>query len=173
LSRTYFINGDLYRAIGEAEKELVLYPENTRTYYVLGLTYGYMNRERDAIAAFSKYIEYYPGSWPARNDKAWLQFRIGDIDGAIATIQPIVDSFPYTVWVQNTYCSLLISKGEHAEAKKYCTYAKTAADKMIERDWGRSYPGNDPRVYGVGLRAMRMSIDDNLTLINEKLNIRE
>ncbi|MBP9866972.1 MAG: hypothetical protein KBC41_02740, partial [Candidatus Pacebacteria bacterium] len=75
LSRTHFIAGDLKNALEEAEIELEIYPENTRTYYILGLTYGYLNLEEEAIDAFSKFIETHPYTWAGRNDKAWLQFR--------------------------------------------------------------------------------------------------
>ncbi|MCR4276067.1 MAG: hypothetical protein NUV90_01650 [Candidatus Parcubacteria bacterium] len=169
LSRTYFIQGRLGSALDEAKKELEIYPDDTATYYLLGLTYGYMNREREAIDAFSAYIETHPGTWAGRNDKAWLQFRIGDIDGALQTIEPIADTFRDTAWVQNTYCALLMNKERFADAERACLYAKEAVDTMTEKDWGRAYPGNDPRVYGTGLQAMRDSIEQNLELIHKKL----
>ena len=128
-----------------------------------------MNREIEAIDAFTKYIEYNPSSWAARNDKAWLQFRIGDIDGALATIEPVTKSFKYTPWVQNTYCALLIAKKRYEEALEPCTNAKEAVNKMSESDWGHAYPGNDPRIYSSGLKAMGTSINQNLELINENL----
>lgn len=57
--------------------------------------------------------------------------HIGDIDGALKTIEPIVVSFPKTPWVQNTYCALLLNKPERLnEALQVCILAKTAADGM-------------------------------------------
>lgn len=167
LSRVYFIKGDSNAALEEAKKELEVYPNNTSTYYILGLTYGYMNRTHEAIDAFSKYIETHPDTWAGRNDNAWLQFRIGDIDGAIKTIEPIAENFRYTAWVQNTYCALLINKKDYKEAKKRCGYAKDAVDKMSPNEWGRAYPGNDPRIYEAGLQSMNKSISQNLYLIEQ------
>lgn len=167
LSRTHFIQGDLLAAISEAEKELELYPDNIRAYYVLGLTYGYMNEAEKAIEAFSRYIQTDPMSWAARNDKAWLQFRIGDIDGALATIEPVSHDIG-NPWVQNTYGTLLMNKERLAEAKQSFAYAKKAADAMTEQEWGISYPGNDPRIYGIGLNAMKLSIESNLELLEQK-----
>jgi tetratricopeptide (TPR) repeat protein len=164
LSRTYFIKGSFVSAAAEAQKELDLYPDHVRTYYILGLTYGYLHEEEQAIDAFSKFIESSPMSWAARNDKAWLQFRIGDIDGALATIQPVAHDTE-NAWVQNTYGALLMNKKRYAEAKKAFTYAKIASDKMDPSDWGKNYPGNDPRVYETGLDGMKLSIDNNLKLI--------
>lgn len=169
LSRTSFIQGNMYAALDEAETELRIYPDDTATYYILGLTYGYMDRTHEAIDAFSQYIETHPGTWAGRNDKAWLQFRVGDIDGALQTIEPIAQNFRYTVWVQNTYCALLLNKGRFAEAETACNYAKEAIDKMTEKDWGHAYPGNDPRIYGTGLQAMKTSIEQNMKLIKDKM----
>lgn len=166
LSRTNFIQGRFETAIAEALVELELYPHNTRTYYILGLTYGYTNRELDAIEAFSNFIEHNPDSWAARNDKAWLQFRIGDVDGALETMEPVANF--QNPWVQNTRGTLLLNMGKVTEAKQAFIEAQEIVSAMSEEDWGRAYPGNDPRIYAVGLSAMRTSIANNLTLVEKK-----
>lgn len=162
LSRTYFIQGDLFRAVDEGEKELEIHPTSFRTHYILGLTYGYLNLEELAIKEFAKFLEHRPDSWAARNDMAWLQFRVGDISGAITTIEPIAKEQQYNAWVQNTYGTLLMNKKRYKEAENALENARIAAKSMTEEAWGSSYPGNDPRIYGMGLEAMRKSIDDNL-----------
>lgn len=167
LSRTYFIEGKFREAISEAEKELNFYPDHFRTYYILGLTYGYLNKVEKAIGMFSKYIESVPTSWAARNDKAWLQFRVGDIDGALVTIQPVTYARD-NPWVQNTYGTLLMNKKRYREARIAFSYAKQYSEKLTEESWGKAYPGNDPRIYGVGLSAMRLSIENNLKLLENK-----
>ncbi len=167
LSRTYFIQGKLNISISEAEKELEEYPENIRTHYILGLTYGYLNQEVLAIEHFSKFIEANPTSWAARNDKAWLEFRIGKIDDALKTVEPIAHDIK-NPWVQNTYGTLLMNKGRYAEAKEAYLHAKRITDEMTEESWGKAYPGNDPRIYGVGFSAMKQSIANNLHLIENK-----
>lgn len=163
LSRTYFIEGFFRLAVTEAENEIKLYPENARTYYILGLTYGYMNKEEEAIVAFSKFIEAYPDSWAARNDMAWLQFRIGDIEGALATIEPV--SGNVNPWVQNTYGTILLNLGRTAEAEAAFFNAKQNANLISGEYWGAAYPGNDPRIYDEGLNSMKESIDSNLELV--------
>ncbi|MBP9782758.1 MAG: tetratricopeptide repeat protein [Candidatus Pacebacteria bacterium] len=168
LGRTYFIKGQLQGAIEEINKEVALYPENIRAQYMLGLTYGYMNKEEKAIEAFAKFIEWKPESWAARNDKAWLEFRIGDIDAALETITPVTH-LTDNAWVQNTYGVMLMNKKKYKEAKVAFDYAKVAADKLTEKEWGKVYPGNDPRVYGQGLRAAKKSIESNLRLVEEKM----
>lgn len=166
LSRTYFIKGDLPQSIEYAKKELQLYPEHTRTYYILGLTYGYLNMLPEAIEAFSVYIEHHPETWAGRNDKAWLQFRMGDISGALATIEPAAVYYKTVPWVQNTYCNLLINSNRFSDAETVCMQARELIDNMTEEGWGRSYPGNDPRTYATGLQAMKISINKNIEILS-------
>lgn len=167
LSRVLFVEGYLEQAKDEANEELTLYPDHTQTYYLLGLTYGYLQEEKLAIDAFSSFIEYHPETWAGRNDKAWLQFRIGDIKGAKETIEPVVYSEANNPWVQNTYCAILINLNKFDEAKEACDRAKATIDIMPYEIWGKAYPGNDPRIYSTGLEATRNSILKNMEIINE------
>jgi tetratricopeptide (TPR) repeat protein len=171
LSRTYFIRGNLDVALAEAKKELEVHPDHVATYYILGLTYGYMNREKEAIEAFSSYIDTHPESWAARNDKAWLQFRTGDIDGALTTIEPAATSNSINnPWVQNTYGTLLMNKKKYTEARDAFARAEAYVSTMTEASWGNAYPGNDPRIYATGLASMKSSIQSNQKLVNTYLH---
>ncbi len=167
LSRTYFIQGHLRTALNEAKKELALYPNSTKTYYILGLTYAYMHLEEKGIEAFTKYIEAHPLTWAGRNDKAWLQFRIGDIFGAINTMSPLAHTQPGNPWVQNTYCALMISTKNYNDAEKHCLQAKEAVGLLTVEAWGKAYPGNDPRIHDTGPLATKKSIELNLNLIHK------
>lgn len=167
LGRTNFIRGNLDLALTELFKEIKFFPENKRTYYMIGLSYGYVKQEKLAIEAFDQFISWKPESWAARNDKAWLEFRIGKIDDALKTIEPVAQLID-NAWVQNTYGVLLMNKKKYEEAKIAFEYAKVAADRMTEKEWGNTYPGNDPRVYATGLKGMRLSIDSNLKLLETK-----
>lgn len=167
LGRTYFIMGNLQAALDEFNKELSLYPDTERSYYMLGLTYGYLNQENKAIENFQKFIDWKPTSWAARNDMAWLQFRLGDIDGALKTIQPVAD-LTDNAWVQNTYGTMLMNKKRYKEARIAFNNAKKAADVLTPTEWGKVYPGNDPRIYASGLTATRLSIESNLKLLDTK-----
>lgn len=166
LSRTYFIQGFFNRAIEEANTEILLYPENKRTYYILGLTYGYMNREEEAIESFSEFIKHYPSSWAAHNDKAWLQFQIGDIEGAITTLEPLSGNL--NPWIQNTWGTLLMNSGRTEEARDAFLRARDLISEMSEYEWGMAYPGNDPRIYGIGLSAMQQSIETNIAALERE-----
>lgn len=170
LSRVNFIEGNLADALIYANRELSLYPDSIKTYYILGLTLGYMHKEDQAIEMFSSFLEHKPTSWAARNDKAWLQFRLGDIDGASETISPIVNIQLYNPWVQNTYCALLINKKDWVTAKDVCYKAQWLIEAMTEKTWGSAYPGNDPRIYGTGVEAMKASIEKNVALLKKYTN---
>ena len=163
LSRTYFIRGQLIAAVKEAKKELELYPDNKRTYYILGLTYGYLELRQEAVLSFMQFIEAYPNSWAARNDIAWILFQSGDIAGARYYIEPVATV--HNPWVQNTYGTILLNQGEYDKAKEAFLIAEREAAAMTEEEWGSAYPGNDPRIYGTGLSAMRRSIAANLALL--------
>jgi tetratricopeptide (TPR) repeat protein len=164
LGRTHFIEGDLFKSLEEAKKELTLNPTNYISYYLIGLDYGYLGMPDKGIEAFDTYITYNPTSWAGRNDKAWLQFRMGNIDGALSTIEPVVKSYPFTPWVQNTYCALLLNTKRSKEAQTVCTHAKEIVAKMTPEAWGRAYPGNDPSIYTYGVDAMKESSSQNATL---------
>lgn len=167
LGRVHFIKGDLYKSLEYLKAEEVLHPNNKRVHYMQGLTYGYLHLEELAIEEFAKFIEWKPESWAARNDKAWLEFRLGKIDDALKTIEPVVH-LTDNAWVQNTYGTLLMNKKRYVEAKQAYNYAKIAADTLTEKEWGKVYPGNDPRVYAAGLKGTRLSIDNNLKLLETK-----
>ena len=170
LSRTYFIKGNLPDALLYAKQELSLYPENTATYYILGLTYGYMDMNERAINAFSSYITTHPDTWAARNDKAWLQFKIGDIDSALKTLEPFEDATG-NPWIQNTLGTLYLNKKNYPLAKEHYLNALQAASSMSDSSWGAAYPGNDPRIYDTGKKSMIFSIKKNLLILEQKTNI--
>ncbi len=170
LSRIAFIQGDLRTALNEIDIELEVYPAHMHANYVKGLTLAYMRRDQEAIDAFAKFIVYKPLSWAARNDKAWLHFRLGDIDEALDTIIPAVVPYPENPWVLNTYGVMLMNKGEYAEAQKQLSRGLLVVNQMTEKEWGESYPGNSPQIWERGLDVFRKSLAENLVLTNQHLS---
>ncbi len=166
--RISFIKGDLHQALQFFDKELKHYPSHTKVYYMKGLTLGYAGREQEGIKAFKFYIQSTNDSWASFNDLAWLQFRVGDIDGALKTIEPVAIAQPHNPWIANTYAVLLMNKGRYNEAKQSLEKGLLTLEKMTEADWGYAYPGNDPKIYNEGLTAMKESFRDNLSLIEHK-----
>jgi tetratricopeptide (TPR) repeat protein len=170
LSRINFIQGNLIDAIYFADRELHLHPENCRTYYIRGLTYGYMERFDKAAEDFEIFnTACVFNSWAGHNDLAWFYFQQGDIKKMRSTIEKVITIYTTNPWIQNTYGLALLNSDEYEKAKEAFLRAKSAADAMTEKDWGRAYPGNNPRIYGKGLAAMRSTIEENLRITEEKL----
>lgn len=170
LSRTYFIKGNFDMAIYYANKELELYPENCRTHYIRGLTYGYMNNLDSAIKDFETFnTSCVKDSWAGHNDLAWFYFRKGDIEGMLRTIEKVATKNETNPWVQNAYGIALLNLGRYEEASIAFKKALTVANAMKEKDWGVAYPGNSPRVYEQGLNSMRDTIKENLVVAEAKL----
>ncbi len=173
LSRTYFIQGKFDDAIYHADKELELYPENCRTHYIRGLTYGYMNNLNKAIEDFETFNRScVKDSWAGHNDLAWFYFRKGDIQKMLVTIEPMVTLYETNPWVQNSYGLALLNTGKYKEAAQAFQKAGIIANLMTEKDWGVAYPGNNPKIYQKGLGAMRSSISENYELAKEKATSR-
>ncbi len=171
LGRIAFLKGDFDTAYQELFTELAYYPDHHHTYYTLGLTYGYDDKETLAIEAFRKFIEYMPGSWAARNDLAWLLFRVGDFTSAMEVIAPAVQFAAPNPWILNTHGVIAMNLNDFETAKTSLTKAAALVEMMTPAEWGKAYPGNHPTIYDDGLEAMRSSINDNLRLIEERKNI--
>lgn len=164
LARIYFVEGDYNTALIYINREIALYPDNLNAYYIKGLIYGFMNNNHDAIETF-KYYTSRTHTWAGHNDLAWLQFKIGDYAGALATIDKIKDTYTDNVWVLNTRAIILYNLYRIDEAKNDIDKAQIAIDKMTSERWGSSYPGNDPSIYAEGLIKMKQSIEENHKLI--------
>ena len=164
LARIYFVEGDYNTALSYINKEISIYPDNMNAYYIKGLIYGFMNRNHDAIETF-KYYTSKTNTWAGHNDLAWLQFKIGDYEGALSTIDKIKDTYIDNVWILNTRAIILYNLHRIDEAKKDINKAQILVGKMTPVSWGSSYPGNDPSIYTEGLEKMRQSIKENYKLI--------
>ena len=165
LARIYFMNSNFPSALAEIDTEITLFPDFERSYYVRGLIYGYANEPDKAIADFKEFLRWKPESWAGHNDLAWVYFLKGDYKNSAATAREGLTYAPNNVWLLNSLGVALLNEGNPAEAEKSLTAALSVANKMTPEDWGRSYPGNNPSVYGDGLDAMKASIERNLALI--------
>ena len=164
LARIYFVEGDYNTALLYIDNEIALYPDNLNAYYIKGLIYGFMNNNHDAIEVF-KYYTSQTHTWAGHNDLAWLQFKIGDYQGALDTVDKVIVIHKDNVWLLNTRAIALYNLHRIAEAKIAIDKAKTELIKMTPERWGASYPGNDPSIYREGLAKMRQSVEDNYKLI--------
>lgn len=171
LARIRFIQGDLSGALYFADRELRLYPDNCRTHYIRGLTYGYEELLDEAIADFEIFNSCFPNTWAGHNDLAWFWFKKGDMEKVIMVAGEAItkENNSLSPWLQNTYGTALMNVGRYTEAENALLMAKYLADNMTEESWGNAYPGNDPLIYGEGLYAMRSSINTNLEILRRKM----
>ena len=169
LARIYFVQGDYNTALLYIDREIALYPDNLNAYYIKGLIYGFMNDNHDAIETF-KYYTSRTHTWAGHNDLAWLQFKIGDYQGALDTIDKVINTYPDNVWILNTRAIALYNLHRIDEAKITISRDKLELTKMTPARWGASYPGNDPSIYTKGLQQMKQSVEDNYKLIYNDSN---
>ncbi len=166
MARLYFIKNEFSLARNEINKEIELYPDFKRSYYVRGLINGYDNKLGDAESDFIEFLEWKKDSWAGYNDLAWVYFRMGDYKKVLATADSGLKYYPDSVWLLNSKGVALINLGQKNEARNVLIKALSIAESMNVDEWGVAYPGNDPEIYGDGLSAMKESIKGNLGLID-------
>src|SRR3989338_6541479 len=97
LSRISFIQGNLYRALKEIDRELELYPDYKRSYYIRGLTSGYRKELEKAAADFEEFLRWKPESWASHNDLAWIYFQMGEYEKVLTTVEEGLQYSPANV----------------------------------------------------------------------------
>ena len=165
LSRIYFIQGNLNRALKEIDRELELYPDFKRSYYIRGLTYGYRKELAKAASDFEEFLKWKPESWAGHNDLAWIYFQMGEYEKVLQTVEEGLQYSPANVWLLNSQGVALLNLGRKDEARLAFEQALPIAMGMTATDWGRAYPGNNPGIYPKGLTSMQESIKKNLELL--------
>lgn len=167
IGRIHFIKGDLMRAVALFNEQLEIDPTYMRTYYMRGLTYGFLGAYDKAEEDFKKFLEWRPQSWAGHNDLVWVYFLAGKLDEAERYARQGLAYAPTNAWLANALGAILINQGKTEEAKQYLAQADEIFTLMTPEEWGSSYPGNDPRMYEAGLTASRQSVSENLQLVRD------
>ena len=170
--RIQFIEGDFEGALSSFyELEERFGTRIPNMYYMLGLVHGYKGRvENDPQAweqaeeAFEKFITFAPKSpWP-RVDLAWVYFA----QGKFAEMKPVLEEglvhYPENPWLLNMHGLALFNLDETESALLEFKKAHEEALQLTPEDWGRSYPGNDPAAWALGLEEFRTLIQKNINL---------
>ncbi|HEY4513897.1 MAG TPA: tetratricopeptide repeat protein [Candidatus Paceibacterota bacterium] len=163
LARTYFIQSNFDDALGEINKEIELYPDFKRSYYVRALIYGYSGKLQEAEEDFKTFLEWKPDSWAGHNDLAWIYFQEEKFNEASDAAKSGLQYSPNNPWLLNSLGVSLMNLGDEAGAKEAFEKALAVVNSMSPQDWGSAYPGNDPILYHKGLSAMRSSVAANLS----------
>lgn len=162
LGRVYFIKGDFSGAWFFIEREIKNNPEFSKSYYMRGLIFGYVNYLESAETDFLKFLSYKPDSWAGWNDLAWVYFKKGDfrlMEGASRTGLLYNKNNP---WLLNSLALALYNEGRNTEATEQFEESLKGFEKIGRSGWGKAYPGNDPKIYGEGYRETLETVKSNL-----------
>jgi tetratricopeptide (TPR) repeat protein len=170
LARIAFLRADFNNALGHINRQIQNHGENTpSSYYVRGLIRGFLGQYDAAAKDYEVYLRHNETNWAALNDYAWVLLKAGRHKDALSAAQKGLTYSPDNTWLLNSAAIALFELGKMEEAY---TYAKRAAESVAsvkEKDWLIAYPGNDPKIAGEGLAALKDSIITNMHRIEEKL----
>ena len=158
LGRIHFLEGRFPEAIAAFEEQIAHHGDALpNVHYMLALTYGYQARDTDEQLAWQKaeehfltYLTYDQLSPWARVDLAWIYFAQGKYEEMRELLEIGLTYRADNPWLLNMYGLALLNTGEPAKAEQYFTWALREAETLTVEEWGRSYPGNDPAIWGRG-----------------------
>gem|GEM_PF-5582576 len=164
LSRLYFVNGELGKALSEIDEEEKIHPDYDKVHYQKGLIHGFQGVHLAAIDDFSKFIEMSPESWGGYNDLAWAYYNKGDFEKSKETAEKALEKFSGNPWLLNISGASEMKLGNREVGIEKLKLASENADKLTEDDWERAYSGNDPGMLADGLEGFRFDLENNLKL---------
>jgi len=173
LGRTHFIQGEFAEAITAFETQLELHGEvRANVYYMLGLTYAFKGKFfntsydwRLAEENFEYYVNtLYPETVFGRIDLAWIYFAQGKYEEMGPMLEIALEYDPRNPWTLNMYGLYLLNTNNAPGAADHFEQAKLAAAELTKAEWGDVYPGNDPAVWGTGIKEFNDIINKNLKL---------
>ena len=68
-------------------------------------------------------------------------------------------------WLLNSKAIALYELGRMPEALEAAKQALTMVGNVKEKNWLTAYPGNDPKIAGEGIAALKRSIETNMKAI--------
>lgn len=173
LARISFLKGDFNKALAQINLQISLHGTSTpNSYYVRGLIEGYMGRYDDAVRDYKIYVQSDPTNWAATNDLAWVLLKDDRPQEALQAIDTILPLWPENPWLLNNRATALFELGRLEEAKDVAEAAVGAVTHVIEQDWLRAYPGNDPLIAKDGVAAFKKAVEENMHMIDLALQNR-
>lgn len=179
--RIDFLQSRYGDAIYKFEQEINLFGEEIpNVYYMLGLTYAFMAMDHGKPEAwiesekqFKKYLEFDPSSPWAHTDLSWVLYSQEKFSEMEEVTTEGLSSHKFHPWLLNMHGLALMNQGEYLEALSFFEKAEDEAFSLTPEQWGIAYPGNDPRLYEVGLEEFRSAITTNIEIVLEHINIGE
>ncbi len=170
LARICFLKGDFKKAVGFINKEISLYPDFKRSYYIRGLANAYSDNLDEAERDFLSFLEFDPLSWAAHNDLAFVYWKKGDYQLMKKTAEKGLSFNPGNVWLLATLGNALLNLGDQEGALAALKKAESALAEVNEAIWRKAYPGHYPGDAGKGIGQMASVIYFNEGLIYERLH---
>lgn len=169
-ARIAFLRGDFNEALSLIEKQITEHgPSFMSSYYIRGLIHGYRKEFAEAERDFKAFLTWDPHNWAALNDLAWVYFAQGKFEEAGAASLRGLAIAPQNPWLHMMYGMSRFNSGAESQALSHLYQARGFAKNLTDSDWVRAYPGNDPRIAGKGLQALRATIEDNIEHVNRSL----
>ncbi|MBI2035214.1 MAG: tetratricopeptide repeat protein [Candidatus Liptonbacteria bacterium] len=174
LGRIAFTRGQPLTALSFLNRELELYPDHYRAYYMRGLVRGFDNA-RDLVGAekdFRTFISYHPDEWAGHNDLAWVLLKAGKWEEARDAAKEAFDATGdlENPWLWNSLGAALLNLHQYQKAQEAFTKALEYARDLGAEDWRLAYPGNDPRYAEEGIFDFKNVILANLKRSEELLS---
>lgn len=172
LGRIDFLEGHFSAAIFKFDRQIEYFGDTVpNVHYMRGLTYGFRAREKDdsedwrlAEESFKQYLEYSPQSPWAKTDLSWILFSQGKYEEMKPILERGLEEEPNHPWLLNMYGLALLNTEQATEAIPFFEEALRGAALLTPIEWGRAYPGNDPKSWPEGLTQMQEAIEKNLAL---------
>lgn len=168
LARVLFLGGRFSEALEAINRELLLYPDYGRSFYIRGLIQGYRRDYSAAEEDFRSFIAWSPGEWPGYNDLAWVEMKQGKFSEAEAAIREAFTRIPEArrenLWLWTNLGVALLNQRAYNEAMAAFEQALAVSRQMDAGEFWRAYPGNDPREAERQFRSFRAALHFNLAL---------
>lgn len=162
LARIHFLRGHFWDAMAEINTQIQEHGTSTpNSYYVRGLIEGYMGDYASAAKDYEEFLKVAPRNWAAVNDYAWVLLKDNRPKEAAAATEEALKYFPQNPWLLNSSAIALYEIGEIEKAHERAQAAWERVQKVSEREWLHSYPGNDPAIAAEGIATFRASVEEN------------
>jgi len=174
LGRIDFIQSKFYSAINKFTKVLedgdADFVIHRSTYYMRGLTYGYMQLFDYAEEDFLNIIEAegnkeWGALWAAQADLAWIYFQQGKFEEVLKITEEGLKNNPDNPWLLTNNGLALLNMNRKEQARGVLEKALKEASSMTAKEWDSAYPGNNPQNAPIGLQNMVETIESNLALV--------
>ncbi len=171
LGRIYLVKNKMLTAKSFLDKELEIYPDHDRVYYVRGIVNGFAKDLSTAEKDFETFINAHPSEWAGYNDLAWILLKGKKWQEAKNVIKRGLDATGdnQNPWLWNGLGVAELNLSDYKNAKVSFETALVFAQELTESDWVRAYPGNDPKEASTGLLAFKEALKKNIELASSKL----